>query len=163
MNGLAVLEPWPSADKDERTQPEARTLPSPETVQAACMEAFGMLAQHASWLGPLLEAALLCPPELRKPAEILTTWCGDRTPVGSAEDADPEKHAAYVEHMRDVINEACPFLLPLLDAAGALLLVSPGLACYTVRTRLGVPIDIPALVPFTHLTPFPPEEGEQVH
>ncbi|MES2939206.1 MAG: hypothetical protein V4864_16085 [Pseudomonadota bacterium] len=138
-------------------------LPSAEATLAAATEACEGVSRHFSWVGPLVEAALLCPTEERHPVKVYTKWGGDTSPIGEPEDADADKHESYSDHMLRVIHNVYPWLLPLLDSAKATLLVYPGTCCFTVHSRLGFVFDIPPLIPLTQLTPFPAEAGETLH
>ncbi len=108
------------------------------------------LPAHRTWLAPLLESvntqAIEASPV--KVGAMVTIWGG----VAGQED-QPE-HAPYVAHMCRVVSEQLPWLLPLLDAACALIAVSPGSFTFMVRSRMGETFDVPELVPFTHLLPW---------
>jgi hypothetical protein len=109
------------------------------------------------WVGPLLEAVAL---GAKPGARFITSWGG--TSSGCEPRLDPEKHAAYVEHVRRTIGKACAWLVPLLDSAGAMVNVGPGVFCFVVSHRTGVVFDIPQLQQLTRLTPWA-EPGETMH
>lgn len=138
-------------------------VPSPEEALAVAAEASAGVCRHFPWVGPLIESAVLCAPEERRPVQVHTQWGGGSDAIVNAEDADEEKHTAYSEHILRVMHGLYPWLLPLLDASRATLLVFPGTCCFTVHSRLGMIFDIPQLLPFTHLTPFVAETGDVVH
>lgn len=140
--------------------PALPALPEPEDVRGVALDAMSGLIEQAPWVAPLIESALSCPAELRRPVVVLTRWGGGRH---SGQEDDPQKHAAYVAHMVETIDASLPWLMPLLNAANAELLVAPGICAFTVRSRLGIPFDIPQLVPFTWMTPFGPGEEDAIH
>lgn len=148
--------------EQEGTRPAEVPLPSVAETKAVALEACSSVAAHFAWIGPLVEAALLCPAEERRPVEVYTQW-GGKSPIGFSEDLDDEKHAAYSEHILRVIHNVYPWLLPLLDSSRATLLVAPGMCCFTVHSRLGFVFDIEPLIPLTKLTPFAAEDGEVIH
>jgi hypothetical protein len=149
-----VAESAPGADDDE-----ARPLAIADAqAQRIARDAFVNAAEYAAWLGPLLEAI-----RLRADPGIVfgTQWGG--SPSGREPTPDPAKHEAYVSYIRQSVNGVAPWLLPLLDAAGATVIVSPGVFCFAVMHRLGVAFDLPAeLLPLTRVLPWV-EPGEIAH
>lgn len=122
------------------TNSEALALAKTLTINAA---------EYCAWIGPLLEALSASP---QSGARFATNWGG--SPFGNEPTPDRAKHEAYVAHIRDTIDSVWPWLMPLLDAAGATVVVSPGVFCYVVTTRLGYAFEIPELRPITYLTPW---------
>ena len=109
-----------------------------------------LLPQERAWLGPLMEA--VCDPDIAasqtKIARMLTIW------GGMPDQQDKPEHLLYVGHICTMVQARMPWLLPLLDAACAIVLASPGCFSFLVRTRLGEPIEISELIPYTHLLPW---------
>lgn len=137
-----------------------------DATQIAHAVSLGVAAQFP-WVGPLLEAALLSPSG-RAPVEIMTKWGGFPSTVQAPADADEERHRIYVRHILTVFDQVCPWLMPLLNACKATLLVYPGECRYTVQPdpawgRPACAYEIPHLIPLTHLTPFPAEDGDPIH
>jgi hypothetical protein len=151
------------ASSTEERGAVAVVMPTPAVTQAAVTEACSFVYQHRPWVGPLLEAAMCTSSEERRPAEMYTQWGGGASAIGDPAEADEEKHGAYLDHMLRLIDVTYPWLIPLLNSSKATFLVSPGMCCFTVQSRLGFVFDIPELEPFTHLTPFPAGEGEPIH
>jgi hypothetical protein len=112
--------------------------------------------EYFPWAGPLLESAALRP---TTGAVFVTCWGGTSTGVEPYPDA--QKHHAYVAHMERTIREACPWLLPLLECAGATVIVSPGVFCFMVPHRYGTAHGIPPLQALTYLLPWV-EPGEAI-
>lgn len=144
------------ADKERNEQAAAQAL----SVSLGIADKF-------PWIGPLVEAALVCPKERRRPVQVMTKWGG--FPLGMREAyVDEKKHQLYAAHILKLLEEACPWLLALLNASQVSLLVYPGECRYTVIAdpewdRPPVAHDMPLLVPLTQMTPFPPEEADTVH
>lgn len=153
------VEPFDYSEEPEQQPKPAVTAPTSEEAMAVAMEASAGVYKHYPWVGPLLEAAVLCPAEERRPVEVYTQWGGGKSPVGKPEDADEDKHETYSAHALRTIQGVYPWLLPLLDSSRATLLVSPGI----VHTRLGMVFDIPQLIPLTHLTPFAADQRDLIH
>jgi hypothetical protein len=160
-----------SIDADKESA-ESAVAPVSETsddqASALALSVSLSLAHQFPWVGPLVEAALVCPPERRKPLQILTLWGGFPAEVGQPAGADEEKHRLYVAHILKLFDHICPWLLPLLNASHATLLVHPGECRYTVIAdpswdRPFCAFDIPQLIPFTRLTPFPAEAADLIH
>lgn len=145
------------AEDDPSAQPAAQSVSSQVVVDEAAQEiaraAFSRVGELDPWVGPLLEA-IAC--GATGPAKFSTTW----GPLGPT--PDPEKHAAYVKAMRASLEQRAGWLLPLLDAAGAVVVVSPGVLCFMVSHLGAAAFDIPQLVPMTRLTPWV-ESSETQH
>jgi hypothetical protein len=113
------------------------------------------VGEHFPWAGPLLESVALRP---TSGAVFVTCWGG--TSTGIEPFPDPQKHSAYVAHMEQTIREACPWLLPLFECAGATVIVGPGVFCFMVPHNYGVAHEVPQIQPFTYLLPWvDPTEG----
>lgn len=145
------------AEDDPSAQSAAQSGPCRVVVDEAAQEiaraALSRVGEHAPWVGPLLEA-VAC--GATGPARFSTTW----GPLGPT--PDPEKHAAYVAALRANLEQTGGWLLPLLDAAGAVVVVSPGVLCFMVSHLGAAAFDIPQLLPLTRLTPWV-EPGENMH
>lgn len=124
------------------------TAPAAPVAERQLM-AVGLPSERA-WLVPLLEA--VHDPRIATSAArastIVTNW------GGMPEQEEQPEHRLYLGYILSVLDARMPWLLPLLDAAGALVAVSPGVFTFMVRTRMGQHIDIPELIPFTHLLPW---------
>jgi hypothetical protein len=119
-----------------------------------------LVPQDRAWLAPLLEAindpSIAASP--RKVGSVITHW------GGMPGQQDQLEHALYLNCILPAIHTRLPWLLPLLDAACALVAVGPGVFTFMVRTRMGQHFDIPELIPFTYLLPWADEaERERMH
>ena len=103
------------------------------------------------WLSALLDAIGSPNPDCQRSEALWSPpWGQDDKP----EEVAPE-HAVYLSYMRDVvIRGQMPWLLSLLDAARAIVFVSPGACGFVVHTYAGVIFDINELVPHSHLLPW---------
>lgn len=150
--------PQPADAEDEPiAQTAALSVPAETIVDEAAQEiakaALARVGELSPWLGPLLEA-VAC--GATGPAKFATSW----GPLGPT--PDPEKHAAYVAAMKALLEQTGGWLLPLLDAAGAVVIVSPGVLCFMVSHLGAAAFDIPQLLPLTRLTPWV-GIGESMH
>jgi hypothetical protein len=139
-----------ACDASDRSSPEAvlEVAPPEEALRLARLATVA-IADYYPWLGPIVEAIRLnAVPE----AEWATCWGG--SPLGNEPIPDPDKHAAYVEHIKNTLSAGCPWLLALLESSGATVIVSPGVFKVMFLHRLGVPFEIPELAAITHLTPW---------
>jgi hypothetical protein len=128
---------------------------SPDSL-AIAKAATARVAEHCAWVGPLIEA-IAC--GATPGVKFATKWGGSGV---TAPTPDEQRHDGYVAYIRTVIETGCPWLLALLDAAGATVIVSPGFFCYMVATHCSHAFDIPELLAFTYLTPWAdPEEVSQ--
>lgn len=127
------------------------TITAPAVSQASSGEQVSVLVpQERAWLAPLLEA--VNDPGIAASASKASTFI---TNWGGMPDADEQpEHRLYLGYIRSVLDGRMPWLLPLLDAASALVAVGPGVFTFMVRTRMGQHFDVPELVPFTHLLPW---------
>jgi hypothetical protein len=132
----------------------AKVIEKDESLEIA-RSAMARVTAHSAWFGPLLEAlGTGATPGI----SFATNWGGA---AANPPTPDPNKHDAYVAYIRDTLN-ACPWLLPLLDSAGATIVVGPGFFCYAVAGHPGVLFDVPELLPVTYLTPWAdPDETAQ--
>ncbi|WP_326538498.1 hypothetical protein [Pseudorhodoferax sp.] len=127
------------------------TITAPAGSQPSSGEQVSVLVpQERAWLAPLLEA--VNDPGIAastgKVARIITNW------GGMPEQEEQPEHRLYMGYVLSVLDARMPWLLPLLDAACALVAVSPGVFTFMVRTRMGQHFDVPELIPFTHLLPW---------
>jgi hypothetical protein len=128
---------------------------NPLSIQEAVASSLDFIAGHMQWLAPLLETVATRP--TCKQAQFFTYWSA------GAADEDAAKHDEYSAYLRDELDARWPWLMSLLDSAGALVLVIPGSFTFCTSLHLGISFEIPQLRNLTYLTPFPPEDGEAVH
>jgi hypothetical protein len=145
--GEQALEVAPTQDGSGKQLP-AQALVGDEALKIAKASLVGA-CEYFPWAGPLLESAALRP---ASGAVFVTCWGGTSTGVEPFPDA--QKHAAYVAHMERTIRDVCPWLLPLLECAGATVIVGPGVFCFMVPHNYGVAHEIAQIQPFTHLLPW---------
>lgn len=129
------------------------TLAAEEEAVNIAKAALTRIGDCYCFTGPLLEAIAI---GAQGPAKFATSW----GPIGLT--PDPYKHEAYVTAIKANLHEACGWLLALLDAAGAVVVVSPGVFCFMVSHLGSAAFDIPQLLPLTRLTPWA-EAGETMH
>lgn len=136
------------------------TSTAPTALLPYGIDVAALVPQERPWLAPLLEAindpGIAASP--RKVGAVITHW------GGMPEQQDLPEHALYLGHMLSVLDARLPWLIPLLDAACALVAIGPGVFTFMVRTRMGQHFDIPELIPFTYLLPWADEaERERMH
>lgn len=158
-----AVEEFESSGEECAIAPASIRLPSEQKALAVSVEASEGVALHFPWAGVLVEAALLCPAEERRSVKVCTQWSDGNADSCNPDEADELKHVAYSEHMLRVFHNVYPWLIPLLDSSRATLLVSPGMCCFTVQSRLGFVFDIAPLIPLTHLTPFAADKADTIH
>jgi hypothetical protein len=110
------------------------------------------VADNWVWVGPLFEAIGSCP---TPGVQFGTIWGGTSVYPPTP---DAAKHEEYVRYIRSTL-EGCPWLLPMLEAAGATVLASPGFFCFMVSSRPNAAFEIPELRTITYLIPWV-EPGE---
>jgi hypothetical protein len=138
----------PSAASNAPAVCPAKAVVDAEALQVAKAALVGA-CEYFPWVGPLLESIAFG----AKPGVIFAT-CWGGTSTGIEPLRNPERHAAYVAHMERTTLDVCPWLLPLLDAAGATVIAGPGVFVFMVPHRYGTAHDIPQLQPFTYLLPW---------
>jgi len=112
------------------------------------------LPTERTWLAPLLDAigSPVFPEAERKSARWVTNWGDD------AAAANPPEHSAYLAMAKVFAHGRMPWLIPLLDGARAMVLVSPGSFLFVVDNYPRSIFEIPELVPYTHLVPWVTDE-----
>lgn len=165
----ATSEPETDQPVADAVDPVRRFLDDSDEQAVGIAQSVSLgIAAQLPWLGPLIEAAIHCPTGRRRPVEILTAWGGFPAESGIPAEANEPKHQAYAAYILEVLNVHYPWLLAIMNASRVTLLVYPGSCRYTVTSepmmaRALCSFEILDLVPLTHLTPFPPEEGDVVH
>lgn len=129
---------------------------NPLSVQEAADSSLAVIGNRLPWLGPLLHSVAACDPDAARRAQVMSAWSDGHEP-------DPAKHEAYVQFLRKEIGQEFPWLWPLLDACAARVLITPGKFTFCTGLHLGLAFAIPALAPFTYLTPFAVDDGETAH
>lgn len=101
-----------------------------------------------SWLTALLDA--IGSPSTTPRTKTLwhTQWGND------AEATNPPGHAAYLAYVSRFTAERMPWLIPLFDAAGAIVSVWPGAYLFMVDNYPGAFFTIGELQPYTYLLPW---------
>jgi hypothetical protein len=127
--------------------PEPTISSNAESLAIAKL-AMARLAECCAWIGPLVEAI---GSGVKPGLKFATNWGGICV---NAPTPDEQRHEAYVAYIRSAIETGCPWLLALLDSAGATVIVSPGFFCYMVATHSRLVFEIPELLAFTYLTPW---------
>ncbi|MBA3773994.1 MAG: hypothetical protein H0X13_16335 [Ramlibacter sp.] len=112
------------------------------------------IPEQWSWLAPLLDAigSPVFPDSERKTALWGTEWGQD------GKEGNAPEHAAYVAYVKAFTSQRMPWLIPLLDGARAIVMVSPGSYFFGVDNYIGHSFDIPELQPYTHLVPWATED-----
>jgi hypothetical protein len=146
----------PAAAGATTARMEASAAPVQIEEGAAAQEiakaAMARVADNWVWVGPLFEAiGTGATPGVK----FATNWGGTSVCPPTP---DAAKHDEYVRYIRNTL-EACPWLLPMFEAAGATVLVSPGFFCFMVACRPNAAFDIPELRTITYLIPWV-EPGE---
>jgi hypothetical protein len=111
-----------------------------------------------AWLAALLDAigSPAFPDAERKWALWGTQWGQD------GKKDNPPEHDAYVAYAKAFTAQRMPWLIPLLDGARAIVMVSPGSYFFGVDNYIGSSFDIPELQPYTHMIPWATDEDRKV-